>query len=183
MNAGTGLPNQFSKPKPMPTVLVQQEPVNMWQLIEIPVGVNGVQKIPFPDIQQLRSMQGQVIIIKGMELVTPKVLTNGMTTAGVNAPLTELQKMSMVIFSEGWQRGQMMPLLKSNCTADADATTATTIPYENTPLVLADWQNVDWPQSFIQLANGTVTAGAPYVIMFWVTYLKLNANNEVIVSK
>lgn len=161
-------------------ILVNEEPLGPWQLIEIPVTANGVQKVPLPDVQQLRSTTGQTIIIKGMRLVTPKVLTNGMTVQGNNAPLAELQKISLVVFAEEWQKGQMMPILFLNNQADADATTATTIPYRNQVTKLDNWRNVDFPQSFLLFANGTVSANAPYVVMILVEYLKLNAKGEPI---
>jgi hypothetical protein len=164
------------------TVLVQTEPLYMWQLVEIPVNSDGLQKIQLPDVQQLRSMIGlDTVIIKGMYLVTPKVLGFGVNTPGTNAPLTELRKMTLTVFSEGWQRGQIVPLLFLNSMADADAATATTIPYSNTPFELADWRKVDFPQSFIQFCNTQVSAGAPYVVMIWVKYIKQNQDGEILV--
>ncbi len=160
-------------------ILVNEEPLGPWQLIEIPVTQDGVQKVPLPDVQQLRSTTGQTIIIKGMRLVTPKVLTNGMTVQGTNAPVTELQKMSLVVFAEEWQKGQMMPLLFLNDQADADSNAGTTIPFRNKPTKLDNWRNVDFPQSFLLFANGTVSAGSPYVVMLLVEYVKLNAQGEV----
>lgn len=163
-------------------VFIQEEPIMMWQLIEIPVTRNGDGKVPLPDIQQLRSQEGQNIIFKTLKLVTPKVLARGMLNNAVNAPLAELQKMSLVLYSEGWQRGQMVPLLMLNNEADADATTATTVPYTNTPYNLSDWRRVDLPQSFLQFANGQVSANAPYVVMIWVGYLKITGNNQPIIT-
>lgn len=163
------------------TILVQDEPINMTQLIEIPV-TQAQQKVPLPDIQQLRSQEGQIIIIQSLHLVTAKVLTNGMTIAGTNAPLAELQKICLVLYSRGWQRGQLIPLLSLNDMADSDATTATTIPYRNQSTRFANWRNVDFPQSFLQYANGTAAANVPYVIMLNCCYLKLDANLQPILG-
>jgi hypothetical protein len=152
-------------------ILVKEEPRGPSQLIEVPVNA-ATQKQPFPDIPQLRSQPGQRIVIKGIRLITAKVLTRGATINAVNAPVTELQKMTLVLFSQQWQKGQNIPVLTLNDVADGDSTAATTIPYRNTPTKLADWENVDWPQSFIQYANGTAAVGTPYVVIFDVEYLK-----------
>jgi hypothetical protein len=160
-------------------ILVQEEPRGPSQLVEVPVNA-ATQKQPFPDVPQLRSQPGQRIVIKGIRLITAKVLTRGVSINAVNAPLAELQKMTLVLFSQQWQKGQNIPLLTLNDMADSDATTATTIPYRNTPTKFADWQNVDWPQSFIQYANGTTAANTPYVILFDVEYLKYDDAGNLI---
>ena len=163
--------------------LVQQEPLGPWQLIEVLVETAGTQKVMLPDLQQLRSMVGQDIIVKGISLVTDKVLTHAMNIDAVNAPLAELQKMTLVLFSERWQRGQMMPVLMMNPMADGDSAVATTIPYNNTPTKLDSWKNVDWPQSFLLYGNGTGgAANVPYVVMFRVDYVKLNAKGQPILT-
>lgn len=64
--------------------------------------------------------------------------------------------------------------------ADADAATATTIGYSNTPVKLADWKRVDFPQSFLQFANGTVSANAPYVVMLLCDYLIVDDSGQMI---
>lgn len=162
------------------TILVQEAPRMTTQLIEIPVTVNGVQKVRLPDVQQLRSQQGQIIILQGMRFISPKVLTNGMTVSGTNITLAEARKICLVLYSEGWERGQMIPLLTMNDQNDSDATTATTIPFRNMSMKFNDWRNVDWAQSFLLYGNGLVSAGAPYVVMFDVDYLKLDAKGQPI---
>lgn len=154
----------------------------MSQLIEIPVGVNGQQRIQLPDIQQLRSTVDQTIIIKGLRLISPKVLSNGMTVAGTNAPLAELRKIALVLYSEGWERGQMIPLLTLNDVNDSDSAVATTIPFRNQAFKLADWSKVDWPKSYLLYANGTSSANAPYVVMMDVNYIKMDAKGQPITT-
>lgn len=150
-------------------ILVQEEPRGPSQLIEIPVTLNGSTKIVFPDIQQLRSDETQRIVIKSMRLITADVLTNAMITSGVNAVFTELQKISMVIYSEGWEKGQLIPLLTLN-----DMTYAgSAFPHRYHQTRFANWQKVDWSKSYLQYANGQVSAGAPYIIMFDVEYSRL----------
>src|ERR1700690_2654698 len=92
-------------------ILVQDEPRGPSQLIEIPVTVTGQSRIAFPDIQQLRSLVNQNIIIKQMRLITKEILTNGTITGFVNAPVTELQKIALLIYCEGWEKGQYIPIL------------------------------------------------------------------------
>lgn len=159
---------------------VQEEPRGPSQLVEVPVTV-VTQKVPLPDVQQLRSQQGQTIIIKSIRLITDKVLTNAMTIAGVNAPKAELQKICLVIYSEGWLKAQMIPVLSLNDMADADATAATTIPYRNKTTRFNNWRNVDWPQSYLLYANGQNSAPS-YTVMFDVEYIKFDAFGKEIVG-
>lgn len=162
-------------------ILVEEEPRGPSQLIEIPVPL-ATQRQRLPDVQQLRSQEGQTIIIKALRLVTPKVLTNAMTLTGVNAPLAELRKICLVLYSEGWEKGQMIPLLSLNDFADADATTATTIPYRNTPTRFNNWRNVDWAQSYLLYANGQPAANTPYVVLLDCEYIKLDAYGKPIIG-
>lgn len=162
----------------MQTVIVQDEPRGPSVLIEVPVTINGQQRVPIPDISQLRSTTTNRIIIKGLRLVPPEILTNGIINASVNAPVTELQKMSLTIYAEGWEKGQTIPILTFN-----DFVFATgAAPYRFNSTRFSNWVNVDWPKSYIQLANGTVTAGAPYVVLLDCEYERLNAENNVIVG-
>lgn len=163
-------------------ILVQEEPRGPSQLVECPVTTNGAQKVKLPDVQQLRSMVGQTIIIKAIRLITFKVLARGMTINAVNAPLAELQKISLVLYSENWEKGQMIPLLTLNDVHDADSTAATTIPFRSKATKFNDWRNVDWAQSYLLYSNGSVSANAPYVVMFDVEYIKLDAKGNPIVG-
>ncbi len=162
----------------MQTVIVQDEPRGPSVLIEVPVTINGQQRIPIPDISQLRSTTTTRIIIKGLRLVSNEVLTNGIINAAVNAPATELQKMSLTIYAEGWEKGQTIPILTFN---DFRFTVGA-IPFRYSSTRLSNWVNVDWPKSYIQLANGTVTAGAPYVVLLDCEYERLNGENNIIVG-
>ena len=162
-------------------ILVQEEPRGPSQLIEIPVPL-ATQRQRLPDVQQLRSQEGQTIIIKSLRLITAKVLANAMTLTGTNATLAELRKICLVLYSEGWEKGQMIPILSLNDVADADSTAATTIPYRNNPTRFNNWRNVDWAQSYLLYANGTPAAGTPYVVMLDVEYIKLDAQGKQIIG-
>lgn len=161
-----------------PKALVMEEPRGPSQLVEIQVTQNGLSRVPFPDVPNLRSQIGQNIIIKGIRLITDSVLTNGPISGLTNAPLTELVKASLVIYSEGWEKGQMIPLLTLN---DMFAE-GTGIPYRRTATKFNDWKNFDWSKTFVQYSNGLVTAGASYVICLDVEYQKLDASGKPIIG-
>lgn len=157
-------------------ILVQTEPRGPSQMVEVPVVLNGSQRVPFPDQAQLRSTTVQKIVIKAIRLVTPDVLTNAPLSGNVNAPVTELQKMTLVLYCEGWEKAQNIPVLTLN---DMQLQGGTA-PNANSLTKFDDWVNVDWPKCFIQYSNGTVSAGVPYSVLFDVLYTKLDAqNNEI----
>jgi hypothetical protein len=162
----------------MQQVLVQEEPRGPSVLIEIPVNNNGVQRINFPDISQLRSTVDQRIVIKGMRLITAEVLTNGIINGNPTAPAAELAKMAVTIYAEGWEKGQTIPIFTFN---DFVFTVAA-LPFRNHPTRFDNWVNVDFPKSYIQLANGTVTAGAPYVVLLDCEYIKLDAQGMMLMG-
>lgn len=159
-------------------ILVKEEPRHDSIIVELPVLVNGAGKVKFPDVPQLRNTAQQTIVIKAMRFVTLDVLVAGMLTAAPNAPLAEAQKIAAVIYSEGWEKGQYIPLLVLNDVA----TPAGTFPYRQSKTSFADWKNVDFNKSYIQYANTTVSAGTPYVIMIEVEYLRYDAQGKLIVG-
>ena len=158
-------------------IMLQEEPRGPSILIEVNVTQNNQQRIPFPDIAQLRSTVNQSIIMKGLRLISDEVLTNGVLSGNPTAPATELAKMTLVIYAEGWEKGQSIPVLVLN---DMTFTTGA-IPYRQNPTNFDNWRNVDWPKSYLQLANGTLTAGAPYTVLFECMYIRLDGQgNELI---
>jgi len=164
-----------------PKALVMEEPRGPSQLVEIQVTQNGVARVPFPDVPNLRAQIGQNVVIKGARLITPSVLTNGPISGFVNAPLTELVKMSLVLYCEGWEKGQLIPLL----TLNDMFTQGSAEPYRRTATKFNDWKAFDWSKTFIQLSNGTVTVlpgGANYVVCLDVEYIKLDSQNKPIIG-
>lgn len=162
----------------MQTVLVQEEPRGPSILIEVNVQQNGLQRVPFPDISQLRSTTTQRIVIKGLRLISNEVLTNGIISGNVTAPAAELAKMGLTIYAEGWEKGQSIPILTLN---DMQFTVGA-IPFRFNPTKFDNWVAVDWPKSYLQFANGTVSAGAPYVVLLDCEYVRLNAENRLIIG-
>lgn len=157
-------------------ILVQEEPRGPSELVEIVVTENGKGRIPFPDNDQLRNMSDSTVVIKGIRLVTSDVLTRGVLNDQPNAPVAELQKMALVLYSEGWERCHNMPALLLNDTTLPGGA----FPHRYQSMKFDNWMGVQWKKSFFQLAAGTVTANAPYVILLDVEYVKLDNFNQPI---
>ncbi len=157
-------------------IMLQEEPRVASILMEIPVTVANQGRVNLPDTAQLRSTTDVKIILKSMRLITDPVLTNSVLVAGVAAPLAELQKMSLTIYAEGWEKGQTIPIL----TLNDMQTPGTLIPFKQGPTYFDNWTNVDWPKSYIQYSNGTVSAGTPYVVLIDIQYLRLNAQEKLV---
>lgn len=156
-------------------IFVQEEPRGPSQLIEVPVTA-GQQRVNFPDVQQLRSLVNQTIIVKEIRLITADVLVQGPITGLGASPVTELQKISLVIYCEGWEKAQYLPILILNDMALA----AGPNPHRYSGTRFNNWRNVDWSKTFLQYSNGTASVGS-YVVMLDVVYLKIDAQgNEII---
>jgi len=160
----------------MQKIIVQEEPRGPSILIEVNVPTNGQQRVAFPDISQLRSTVYQSIIIKGLRLITSEVLTNGVISPFPTAPATELAKMTVTIYAEGWEKGQTIPLLTLN---DMQPVIVPN-PSRFLPTRFDNWTNVDWPKSYLQYANSTTSVGAPYVVLLDCEYLRLDAQGQLI---
>lgn len=157
-------------------ILVQEEPRGPSILIEVPVTQNGLNKIPFPDIDLLKNDTDQIVIIKGLRLITADVLVGPVIQVGTNAPLAELQKMSLVLYSDGWEKAEYIPLLTLN-----DMTVSGgTFPNRRHATRFADWKKVSWTKSFLQFSNGTSSANTPYVVLLDCEYVRFNAAGEEI---
>lgn len=157
-------------------IMLQDEPRGPSVLVEVDVTENGRQRVPLPDIAQLRSTVDQKIVIKCIRLITDEVLVRSILSGNVTAPTSELQKMSVTVYAEGWEKGQTIPLLTLNDMHFAIGTA----PFRYSPTYFDNWVNVDWPKSYLQLANGTVTAGAPYTVLLDVLYVKLDGQGREI---
>jgi len=156
-------------------VLIQEEPRGPSQLIEIQVTQNGLSSVTLPIVQQLVSDTEQKIVIKGLRLVTLPELAVGPQSGLANAPLTELQKISLLLYSEGWQKGKNIPILALNDTF----TEGSGIPFRNKPTKFADWTRVNWNKSELIYSNGTVVAGQPYCVIFEVDYIRLDISGNL----
>lgn len=153
-------------------ILIQEEPRGASYLIEIPVTVVG-NSVPLPLIQELTSDTTQNVVIKSLRLVTDAELTNAPTIGGINAPLTELQKISLLLYAEGWQKGYLIPLVSLNNTF----TEGSGIPFRDKTTKLNNWQRVEWNKSKLIYSNGTPSAGVPYTVILEVEYQRFDKNN------
>lgn len=155
-------------------ILVTEEPRGASQLIEVPVTANGLGKVQLPVVQQLQNDTTQKVIIKAIRVVPVSVLSNAPTQGGANAPLTELVKMTLTLYSQGWEKGQLIPVASLiDVFIEGSGT-----PWKAKTARLDDWTNVDWNKSFLQFANGTVSAGAAYTVIFEVEYQRLDMNGQ-----
>lgn len=161
-------------------ILVQEEPRGPSQLIEVPITRSGLQTVPFPDIQQLRSTTTRKIIIKGIRLIPPGALTNAPTSGLVTAPVTELVKMTLLVYCEGWEKAQLLPVI---ILTDIEVPGGTE-PHRFKSTRFNNWEDVDWSKTKIQFSNGTVSAAgaAGYAVLFDVEYIVLNSKNQEIIG-
>lgn len=141
-------------------------------LMEVIVDTNGQAKVTLPVLATLRNDTTQNIVIKGINLITAEVLARAPVKGSVNAPLAELQKMTLVLYSQGWLKGLNIPVLRLN----DQATPGGTFPHRYHPTKFNNWTQVDWEQSYLQYSNGSVSANAPYTVIFEIEYLKLNVH-------
>lgn len=165
-------------------ILVQEEPRGPSELIEVAQSLAGNFRLPFPDNQQLRSLLTQNVIVQGIKVLPPGLLTNGPITGLPTSPLTELAKCVLVLYCEGWEKGHYIPLLELN---DVDIATTGT-PHRYSVTKFANWKNVDWSKSYILYANGTggsvLTGGTAngYCFLVEVLYVKLDAAGQEIIG-
>lgn len=162
-------------------VLIMEEPRGPSQLVEVLVNQAGLQRVYFPDVQQLRTTQVNKILLKGMRLITPEVLISGVLNQAETAPVTELQKMVLVLYSEQWEKAQYIPLLTLNDTTVPGGSAA----HRYAATKFNNWFDVDWSKSYIQYSAGNVSVldeGAPYVVLFDVDYVKIDGTGAEILG-
>jgi hypothetical protein len=160
------------------TFLIQEEPRGPSMLIEIPVLANGSSEIAFPDVPELRNDTSQKVVIKAMRVIIDSVLTRGPVTGNVTSPLTELQKISLVLYCESWIKGKNIPIL----TLNDNFVEASGACWHNRTMQFANWENVDWSKSILKFSNGTTSAQQPYTVLLEVEYLKLNPQGFEIIG-
>jgi len=158
-------------------LLIQEEPRGPSMLIEVPV-IAAVGSVTLPIVQQLQTSPDQNVIIKSLRLVTAPELGIAPTSGNPNAPLTELQKITLKLYCEGWEKGFLIPILALNNTF----TEGSGFPFRDKTTKLANWKNVDWNKSTLIYSNGTVAVGFPYVVIFEVEYQRFDKNGNEIVG-
>lgn len=157
-------------------VYLKEEPRGPSELVEIPVNANGLNRIPVPDQPLLRSTANVVVVVKSIRCIVPGVLTGGILQAQNTAPIAELQKMSLTLYAQGWEKGHYIPLLTLNDVQDQ----TNNPPHRYTQTNFDNWENIAWDKCYLQLAANQVTANSPYVVLLDVCYIKLDQyKNEI----
>jgi len=164
----------------MRNAIVKSEPFTCFQLIEVPVTANSLSKVMCPDVPELRSLAGRRVVIKSIELITAKVLSKGPTNGYTTAALSELLKCSLVLYAEGWQKLNGIPLLRLNPMRDSDSTAATTIPFAPATPHFDSLGPVEWSKSYVQYSSGQSSSGANYTFIFGVNYVVLDDSSNPI---
>ncbi len=154
-------------------ILVQEEPISCFDIIETIIDGNGLYSFNLEENQQLRSDVDQTVIVKGIRVTIPGKLTNGPISGKPIAPLSELKKITVTLYAGGWQRIHNMPILDWNDVSD----TANDAPFRYHPTKFNDIRKIDWKKSYFLYSGGTGgTAGTPYCVMLEVEYVRLNAD-------
>jgi hypothetical protein len=153
----------------MKTMLVQEEPRGPSMLIEIQKIAGVTSKLTLPDVPQLHNQPDQIIIIKAMRIIPDAVSPTSPTLGVANAPLTELVKMFFTIYSEQWEKGQLIPVPELiDIFIEGSG-----IPWRNRTAQFNSWKNVDWNKSFFTYANGTPSIAGAYAVLLEAEYVKL----------
>lgn len=157
-------------------LLVQEEPMSCSEIIEIPISqpnvAVGQSVVKFPQSQQLKSDQDQTTIIKSIRLITPEVLAFGTTTGLANVPLAEAQKISVLLYAQGWNKGHFIPLLTLNDVS----TPGGAFPHRYIKQNFLDWRKVAWDKCTLQYSNnsgGAQPGDDGYCVMFQVEYIRV----------
>jgi len=160
----------------MEKMLIQSQPIKNWTLVETVIAV-GNTRIPIQDQPMLKSYAGHKVVIKGIELITAKGLTHGVLNSAANITRADLIKTVLVLYCNGWEQVQYLPLSRLIGLHDADATTATTVPFMDQPTFFENLSDVDWTKSYFLTANGQSIATAG-VIMLGVQYQVFNDQGQ-----
>ena len=161
------------------TWLVQEEPRGPSQLIEIPVLTNGLSQVPqFPTQPNLQSDTEKIIILKALRVIPVEVLAAGPTSGNPTVPLTELAKLSLSIYCEGWLKAQNIPLL----TLIDTFIEGSGVPFRNRTMQFNNWERVMWEKCTLDYSNGTASAGTPYTILLEAEYVRLNKDWQEIIG-
>ena len=167
-----------SKLNQLNTLLVMEEPRGPSQLIEILIPAQIISVVQIPVIQNLQNQTDQIVILKALRVIPDSILTNGPTSGLVNATLAELQKISLVIYSQEWIKGQLIPV----CTLIDTFTEGSGIPFSTRTKRFDSWKDVNWGKSSLQYSNGAPSSGAAYCIIFEAEYQKFKKTIDGLVE-
>lgn len=156
-------------------IVVQEEPRGPSMLVQVAVAA-GQGEVSFKTVPELLNSPSKRVIIKGIRVVVPGLVVAPADVGTVLAPLTELQKMYLNIYCEGWQKAQLTPILTFNDVFIEGSG----IPMRFASTRLNNWENLDWSKTKIVFAQGTVAVG-DYTVVLDVDYVNIdNAGLEII---
>jgi len=145
---------------------MQIEKIKMFEIVELTINANQNGRFYFNSQPQLRNQADQLIIIQGVQVYPVTVYSNSQVTntvAGVAA--TELIKAALVLYVNGAEDVKLIPLPQLNNINDLAS------PFQQEIQRFADLNNVDLSKSYVQFS--AAAAGAPYVIPFGISYLRM----------
>lgn len=156
-------------------ILVQEEPRGPSMLVQVAIAA-GQSLIQFKDVPELRNSPTRRVIIKGIRLVIPGLVSTPLNVGNVLAPLTELVKMYLNIYCEGWIKSQGTPILEFNDVYIEGSG----IPFRTASTRLNNWENLDWSKTQIQYGQG-LTAAIDCTVALDVEYVNIdNAGEEIV---
>lgn len=138
-----------------------------YQLVELQVPATGAagQRFYFQDQPQLRSQQGQMVIIESIETFSDQAVPNSPLSNNPGPTVAQLTSAFLVLNVRGYEDVQLVPLAAIN-RVYAD-TGAGFVPYVNDLFLLQDLYAVDWTKSYVQIA---AAAGTAFAFLFGVRY-------------
>lgn len=156
-------------------ILVQEEPRGPSMLVERAI-LTGQSQISFLDVPELRNSPSKRVIIKAIRVTVPGLVAAPLSVGTVIAPLTELQKIYLNIYCEGWIKAQAIPILELNDVFIEGSG----IPFRTASTRFNNWENLDWSKTQIQYGQGQ-TAAIDFTLQLDVEYVSIDANgNEII---
>lgn len=156
-------------------ILVQEEPRGPSMLVQKAILI-GQSRLQFDDVPELRNSANKRIIIKGIRVIVPGLTVAPFNVGTVLAPLTELQKIYLNIYSEEWIKAQAIPILELNDVFIEGSG----IPFRTASTRLNNWENLDWSKTEIIYAQGTACA-VDCTLVVEVEYVNIdNMGQEII---
>jgi hypothetical protein len=157
-------------------LLVQEAPRGPSTTIEVAIAP-GISSVAFNVEQDLISNTTQNVIITSLRLVTAPELAFATVSGLVNAPLTECQKVSALVYAEGWNKGFNIPVLSLNNVF----TEGSGFPFRDRTQKLANWKDVVWNKTQLIFSNGQPSVGT-YSFIFEVEYVRYDAKGVEIIG-
>ena len=150
---------------------MQIDKIKRFELIELTIAVNQPGRVYFVTQPQLRNQPDQIITIKGIQVYQDTIYSFSQVTGTIpGMALAEAIKAALVLYVDGEETIKLIPLpqlINQNNTNQPSV-------FQQEIQTFADLNNVAWDKSYVQFS--VAAAGAPYVIPFGITYLRMRRN-------